>query len=567
MTTMRIAGAQIHNVVGDLDGNVRQIADAMQWAEQQGADVLVVPELALTGYPPADLVRHEAFVDEAEAALQQLARQSNRMTSIVSTIDRVPPQRSWDTRDRHIAIAAKLLCGGGVRGTYHKCLLPTYGIFDEGKNIAPGRRPDALWRIGDVIAGVSICEDMWSGDGPPEAQSAAGAQVLLVPNASPYHRGKGASRLRLARQVARRNGLPLVYINFFGGQDDIVFDGGSLVVGGDGELLHRCAEFATDRFCIDVPIAAPRRVTVPVATVHTRPLPAQPAPRRGAPADLPDEWTGVWQALVTATRDFTHKNNFPGAVLGLSGGIDAAVTAAVAAEALGPKQVLGIAMPPEDAPGDEVRDARALAGNLGIDFAVIPMTTVEQSLTAALKPRLGRRTAAETKRDLEAWSRAAILSAFADEQGLLILATGNKSELAIGASPHGDLVGDFAPLRDCPKTLVYEFARRCNRDREVVPKPVLTKQTTAQAFDEGETLPAYDVLDPIVERYLEQAVELEDLVAEGFDPAVVEWVVRRIDDAEFLRRRTPIGVRITATAFDQDRRMPISNAWRPHRRR
>ena len=565
MTVMRVAGAQVHNMVGDIQGNLRQIAEAMQWAEQQAADVLVVPELALTGYPLADLVLHDAFLDDADAALAQLAKRSGRTTSIVSTIERVPPQRLWDSRVRRVGIVAKLLCDGEVRGTYQKRLLPTYGIFDEGKYIAPGNRPGAVWRIGDAIVGVSICEDIGADEGPPEAQSIAGAQILLVPNASPYYRGRAEDRLENVRAVAVRNGVPVVYLNFFGGQDDVVFDGGSLVVGADGALLHRCAEFVAERFCIDVPIANRRPVTESVVSVHTRPLPKRSTPCEPAIAPHRDELAGVWQALVLGTRDFARKNGFPGVVLGLSGGIDSAIAAAVATDALGADNVLTIGMPTHNAQGDARQDAEAVASLLGVAHTVIPLPPVEQALTHALQPELNTRTTTETSRDLEAWSRAAVLSAFADERGLLILATGNKSELSIGVAAHGDLIGGFAPLRDCPKTLLYKLAEWRNARGRVIPETVLTKPPTAQAAEDIE-LPAYDVLDPIVERYLEQEARLEDLIAAGFEPATVEWVLRRIDDAEFFRRQTPLGVRITLTAFNQDRRMPISNAWRPHRR-
>ncbi len=566
MTTMRIAGAQIHNNVGDIAGNVQQVAEAMQWAEQQEADVLVVPELALTGYPPADLVLHEAFIDDADAALAQLAQQSGRTTSIVSTIERVPPQRLWDSRIRRVGIVAKLLCGGEVRGTYQKRLLPTYGIFDEGKYIAPGNHPGAVWRIGDTIVGISICEDIGADEGPPEAQSIAGAQILLVPNASPYYRGRAEDRLANVRAIAVRNGLPVVYLNFFGGQDDVVFDGGSLVVDADGQLIHRCAEFVEERFCVDVPVAPRRPVAESVISVHTRPLPKRPTPSEPAVAPHRDELAGVWQALVLGTRDFARKNGFPGIVLGLSGGIDSAITAAVATDALGPENVLAIGMPTNEIQDEAQRHAEAVARHLGIGYTAIPLPPIEQALTRALQPELNRSTTAETTRGLEAWSRAAVLSAFADERGVLILATGNKSELSIGVAAHGDLIGGFAPLRDCPKTLLYKLAEWRNARGQVIPEPVLTKPPTAQAAEDIE-LPSYDVLDPIVERYLEQEARLEDLIAEGFDPATVEWVLRRVDDAEFLRRQTPIGVRVTRTAFNQDRRMPISNAWRPHRRR
>lgn len=559
---MRVAGAQIHNAVGDLEGNIEQIAAAMRWAEEAEADVLVLPELAVTGYPLGDLTLHGKFVDEAEEALRELVRQSGRLTSIISTIDRVPPQRSWDTRERDVAIVAKIVSGKEVRGTYQKCLLPTYSVYDEGRYFAPGKRPDALWRIGDVIAGVSICEDIWSSDGPPEAQSAAGAQILLVPNASPYHQGKAAARLAFARSVAQRNGVPLVYVNFFGGQDAIVFDGGSLVVSGEGELLQRCAEFEPDRFCIDVPVADPRRVTRPVADVHTRPLKVRPI-NRSAPAPAADAVSGVWRALVMATRDFVQKNGFPGVVLGLSGGIDSAVTATVAVDALGPQKVLAVFMSAANSPTDERGDAEEMARRLGIDFAIIPITAVEAAMIAASRPRLGEHES-ETERDLASWTRAAVLSAFADKQDQLILSTCNKSELSIGAVQRGDLFGGFAPLRDCPKSLVYDLAHVRNRSGEVIPATVIAKQTTAQRLE--KVLPPYRVVDRIVERYLEDEAGMSELVAEGFSPRVVQWVLRRIDDAEFIRRQTPLGPKITGKSFGQDRRMPVSNAWRPSRR-
>jgi NAD+ synthase (glutamine-hydrolysing) len=395
---VRIAGAQLPNVVGDIAGNHDRILAAMRWAEGAEADILVLPELALTGYPLQDLVLHREFVAEARAALVDLARHAGTTTTVVSTVDPVPPRRSWDTRERSVAIGAALVADGEIRGMYHKVFLPTYEIFDEARNFAPGTNPAALWRIGDVVAGVSICEDLWSGDGPPEEQSAGGAQVLLVPNASPYHRGKPSGRLRLAASVARRNGVPVVYVNFVGGQDELVFDGGSIIVDADGILRHRAAAFAEERFVVDVPIAAARPVTGPLRTVHTRPLRRRAAPASPAPAAPPREAEMVWQALVTGTRDFAAKNDFGAAVLGLSGGIDAAVAAAVAADALGPANVLGVAMPGEDTPADELADAKALAAGLGIDFATVHLADLRELVTDGLGDLLDTRTSPDPSR-------------------------------------------------------------------------------------------------------------------------------------------------------------------------
>jgi NAD+ synthase (glutamine-hydrolysing) len=342
MTVMRVAVAQLRNAVGDLHGNAVRVAEAMGWAEREGADVLVLPELALTGYPVGDLVLHREFVAEVDEAVSSLAAASGDVVTILGTVTQVPPRRAWDSLDRSVSISAAVLAGGEHRGSYHKVLLPTHGAFDEGKNFAPGDEPGALWRIGDAVAGISICDDLWTHDGPPEAQAGGGAQILLSPNASPYHRTKPEGREALARGVARRNGVPLVYVNLVGGQDELVFDGGSLVVDGTGAVVRRGASFTEDRFVVDVLVAEPRTVTGPVRTVHTRPLAAR-APSAPVHHERGEELDQTWQALVVGTRDFTLKNGFDGAVLGLSGGIDAALTAAIAAEALGAERALGVA--------------------------------------------------------------------------------------------------------------------------------------------------------------------------------------------------------------------------------
>lgn len=565
---MRVAVAQLPNRVGDLHGNCERIAAAMDWAEGDvGADVLVLPELALTGYGLGDLVLHREFVDDAADALAELARRSGRTTTVVSTVDRVAPRRSWDTRERDVAISAALLSGGEVRGTYHKVLLPFYDVFDEARHFAPGLRPDALWRIGDVVAGVAICEDLWSADGPPEAQSAAGAQILLVPNASPFHRGKAEGRLANTRAVARRNGVPVVYVNCVGGQDELAFDGGSIVVAADGTLLHRGREFAEDRFWVDVEVAAPRPLLRAAANVHTRPLPRREPSALPPPRSPLRETEAVWSAIVTALRDYVERNGFQGVALGLSGGIDSAVTAALAADAVGADRVIALAMPsPETAEGETV-DARKLAANLGIFLEVVSVDT-PTSEEDVPDPAL-EQDVAESAYDRErryARARAAMLADIFDERGYLLLATGNKSEISIGeATLFGDLAGGFAPLKDCPKTLVYELAAFRNERSPVFPPQTLQRPATTRRLAPVD-LPSYEVLDDIVRRYVEHGEGLSEIVAAGHDAAVVEDVLRRVDDAELTRRYAPPGVKVTSRAFGQDRRMPISNAWRAHRR-
>src|SRR5829696_96653 len=507
--TLRVACVQLENVVGDLVGNAQRILDGMQWAEREAADVVVFPELALTGYPLLDLASRNEFVDAALSALFALAAQSGATPAVIGTIDRVPPRRSWDVRARDVAISAAVLCDGELRGMYHKTLLPNYEVFNEARNFAPGDMPDKLWRIGDAVAGIAICEDAWSGDGPPEAQAAAGARILLVPNASPFHLEKPSGRQDLASQVAKRTGCPFVYVNSVGGQDELVFDGGSLIVDANGELLYRAQQFETERFCVDVPLGPPRAVTGRPTTVHSRPRPPRPAqpPPPCAPLMSGDEQ--VWYALVLGTRDFIRKNGATTAVLGLSGGIDAAVTAAVAAEALGPENVLGVAMPSPDSPPEELDLAQELARNLRIDFHVIGLGGITASIERGLGRLLDEESLPGTKEALDARARATIVWAVADRLGHMPLATGNKSELSIGsAALGGDMSGAFAPLKDVPKSLLYRLAKV----RNVIPDAIIERPPTVQA-DEHHDLPSYAVLDPIVQAYLEGGQSLDEIVA------------------------------------------------------
>jgi len=442
--------------------------------------------------------------------------------------------------------------------------LPNYEVFDEARNFAPGSEPGAVWRIGGAVAGVCVCEDLWSGDGPPEAQAAAGAQILLVPNASPFHREKPDGRRALAASVARRTGLPVVYVNCVGGQDELVFDGGSLVVDSDGEVRYRAEQFRSSRFSLDVVTAPPRLVAgSAVRTVHSR-AGADRAPEAPPPSAALDDNTGqVWEALVLGTRHFVHRNGSGSAVLGLSGGIDSAVTAAVAADALGPEKVLGLFMPAPGSTEGDREDARAVADGLGIGFDALPMETVMAALGALLPPVLAGRPSSGTRLDLLARMRGAVLLAVSDELGHIALATGNKTELSIGsAALFGDMAGQFAPLKDCPKTLLYALAERRNRRSPAIPRRVL-ERTPSALLGEDNALPPYAELDSIVERYVEKGEGLEEIVAAGYEPAIVRGVLQLIDDAELKRRQTPPGVKITARAFGKDRQMPITNAWRP----
>jgi NAD+ synthase (glutamine-hydrolysing) len=559
---LRVAIAQLENRVGDFATNVACIGDAMGWAEEAGADVLVLPELALTGYPLDDLVTHAGFLADADAALAELAGLSGRTTVVTGTVRRVPLQRHDDTQTRDRTITAAVLHDGEVRGYYDKVLLPTYSVFDEQRVFAAGTHPDRIWRLGDVIVGIAICEDAWSGDGPPEAQSAAGAQALLLPNASPFDRGKDERRLGLVRQVARRNGVPVVYVNSYGGVDDLVFDGGSLVVDGSGELCYRAPQFVADRAIVDLVLAPARRTVASAMTIHTRPLPHRPSPGTPEPAEPADGLAQVWQALVVGTRDYARRNGFAEAVVGVNGGTESAVTAALAVDALGADQVLCVVSPAGRTAASDLDDARLVAKLLGVRLVEIDLVGVVDELATAIGRNLDTLDDRGDER-LVLRTRAAALWAVADEGDRLLLATGNKTELSVGTAVQGgDLVGHFAPLADCPKTLISRLAAHRNHAGTVIPRRILNKDVTAERAD---SVPAHDwaMIDEVLERYVERMQPLEDIPMHVADRDHIEWVARQVMDAELLRRLAPMGVRITGRAFGKDRRVPIAQAWRP----
>ncbi len=566
--SLRVAAAQLENVVGDISGNRDRIIEAMAWAQEQDADVLVLPELVLTGYPLEDLALRQEFADAALRALEQIAAAAGRCATVVGCLDRVVPRRSTDTRLRSTTIAAAVCCDGELRGLYHKVLLPNYDLFNEARNFAAGDDPARVWRIGEAVVGISICEDMWSGDGPPERQAAAGAQIMLAPNASPFHFQKGRGRFDLVSKVARRNGIPVVYVNSVGGQDALVFDGGSIVVDAAGTVLYQAEQFVPTRFCLDVPLGAPRRRADPAAptVVHTRPTARTGASRRPASPPALEDNEQVWGALVLGTRDFARRNGHERIVLGLSGGIDSAVCAAVAADAVGAENVLGVAIPGRETDPREALLARRIAESLGIGFAEVHVDGAAGQIEQGLEALIGAEVTRETHESLVARARGALLMGVADERGALVLATGNKSELSIGTGVlGGDMAGLFAPLIDCPKTLLYELARLRNMRGAVIPEDVLAAGPTALDNERAE-LPPYAELDQVVYRYVVLGEGVEEMVADGLSRDRVRGVLQLVDDAEYKRRLMPPGVKITAGAFAKDRQMPIVNAWRPYRR-
>ncbi len=544
---MRIAGAQLNLAVGDFRENERRILDSMAWAAEQEADILLLPELAIPGYPPEDLIHRNGFVAQNLETLHRLARASGAVATIVGFVAEVEPEREGDSMIRRYANAAAVLHQGEIVGVYSKVLLPNYGVFDEERYFVPGDTPSATWEIAGVRCGISVCEDIWASNGPPARQAEAGARILLNINASPYHRGKAEERELMLRERARSAQVPVVYLNLVGGQDELVFDGASLVLDAVGQVLHRSPQFAEDRFVVEVPVGGAAGEPCCVAPL----------------LDSVDE---VYAALVTGLGDYVRKNGFSSVVVGLSGGIDSALTAAVAADALGPSNVWGISMPSRFSSEGSVSDSRALATNLGIRFDVIPMDAIFSEYLEALSGIFGDQAFGTAEENLQARTRGAILMAASNKLGPMVVATGNKSEMAAGyATLYGDMVGGFAVLKDVFKTLVYQLARRRNLNGEVIPEATISKPPSAELRPDqrdSDSLPAYEVLDAVLERYIEDDMGVDEIVADGFDRQLVVDIAGMVDRNEYKRRQSAPGVKITTKAFGRDRRLPITNFYR-----
>ena len=548
--SLKVAGAQLNLTVGDIAGNEQRIAGVMERAESEGADVLLLPELAIPGYPPEDLVLRRDFVEANIDALHRLARRSGRMTTVVGFVDFATGKGfgAEDTEQRNVANAAAVMTDGELRGVYHKVLLPNYGVFDEDRYFVMGSDPDRIWEIEGVPVGVSVCEDIWSPDGPSSQQAAAGAKLLLNINASPFHRGKATEREEMLAARARAGDAAVVYVNLVSGQDELVFDGASVVIGRDGQVLHRSPQFEEDFFVIDVP------------TGHEQASPGSIAP-------LLEPTEEIYRALTLGLRDYCRKNGFEGVVVGLSGGIDSAMTAVIAADALGSDGVWGVAMPSRYSSQHSVDDARSLAENLGIRFDLIPIDGIYSAQLEALSDVFDGTEFGIAEENLQARTRGAILMGISNKFGPMVLATGNKSEMAAGyATLYGDMVGGYSVLKDVFKTIVYELARWRNKDGEVIPQNTIDKPPSAElrpGQKDSDSLPAYEILDAILERYVEDDLGVVEIVGEGYDAETVLKVARLVDRNEYKRRQSAPGVKITTKAFGKDRRLPITNHYRP----
>ena len=564
MPRVRVAACQINTVVGDLGGNAGRIRDALEEAEASGADLAVFPELTITGYPPEDLLSRPAFIADNQAVLAGIAASTGPCAAVVGFVD-------TDTWGR-LVNAAALCAGGRVLGRYHKRLLPNYGVFDEQRWFVPGQGPPVRYLVAGVPVGITICEDMWSAGGPMSEQARAGARVLVNLNASPYSRRRRDERLAVLADRVAETRCHIVYVNQVGGQDELVFDGASLVMDDGGGIIASAPQFSETVLIADVTIDAagpgepPGGEPATVAVSGRSRAPDGPTPNRVVPVLDPE--AEVYEALVLGTRDYVTKNGFSGALIGLSGGIDSSLVAAVAVDALGPERVHGVTMPSRYSSEGSVADAVTLSANLGISIATAPIEKAHRALSDILSPLLGGDPAGLTDENLQSRIRGVLLMGLSNAKGWIVLTTGNKSEMATGYSTlYGDSAGGFAVIKDVPKTLVYELCRYRNRMAgfDLVPDPVLTKAPSAELRPDqrdDESLPPYSVLDPVVDGYVVGDRSAEELVAEGFDPGAVARVVALVDRAEYKRRQMPPGVRISGKAFGKDRRMPITNHYR-----
>lgn len=570
MTQIRIGMAQLNPTVGDLEANVEAILAMLARAEAEHCDVVVFPELSVTGYPPEDLLLKPAFVAANRRALDAVAAHTAQCVAVVGFVD----------ADRDLFNAAAVCAQGQVHGVVHKRLLPNYGVFDEARYFAPGdaQEPGPLFLIAGVPVGVSICEDVWSPNGPMAAQAAGGAQLHLNLNGSPFERGKQGARERMLATRASDANCALVYVNQVGGQDELVFDGGSLVFDARGEIVARAPRFVEHFGVVDVvlepvyrkrlmdPRGRPTRTALAVVPLsQASRARAQPVRTEHSAPLNPD--AELYEALVLGTRDYVRKNGFTDVVIGLSGGIDSALVASLAVDALGADRVHGVSMPSRYSSEGSKTDARVLADELGIELRTVPIEPAFQAYLNMLQTDPATPLPGLTQENLQSRCRGTTLMGLSNAYGWMVLTTGNKSEMAVGYfTLYGDSVGGFAVIKDVMKTRVYDLCRFVNQraGRWVIPESTLTKAPSAELRPDqrdDQSLPAYDVLDPLLEAYVDGDRTAGELIDAGFDSALVHRIARLVDMNEYKRRQCPPGVRVSSKAFGKDRRLPITNGF------
>ena len=567
MPSLRIGLAQLNTVVGDIDGNASRIIELMDRANASGCDIVAFPELAITGYPPEDLLLRSGFVDDVRAALDRIIAASSSCTAVVGFVEQGSASResadhgevtktSQAVEHPVLFNAAAVMSNGSLDGVYRKRELPNYSVFDEARYFVSGDGPIPVFETQGVRFGVSICEDAWIADGPIAELGSRSVQLVVNINASPFNVGKSQARAAVIAERAREAAAPIAYVNQVGGQDELVFDGDSMVMSANGVLLARASRFVEDLCIVDIDIA-----NADLAT-------ERPSIDQTGIAETLTEEAEVWNALVLATRDFVIKNRFSDVVIGLSGGVDSALVAAIAADAVGPEHVHGVLMPSRYSSDHSISDAVALAENLGVEYRTIAIEPGHSALMEMLSSSYDGQSIGLAEENLQSRLRAVTLMGLSNAFGWLLLNTGNKSESSVGYSTlYGDSAGGYAVIKDVSKLLVYRLCRYRNElaGRELIPETVLVKPPSAELRPDqrdDQSLPPYEELDPILAMYVEGDHSVEEIIAAGHDPAVVQRIVGLVDLAEYKRRQSPPGPRVTSKAFGKDRRLPIVNRYR-----
>jgi NAD+ synthase (glutamine-hydrolysing) len=577
MKLLRVALAQMNSIVGDLSGNSKKISDYIKKAVRQKADIVAFPELALTGYPPEDLILKPQFISDNMAELKKISSRTHGTTVIAGFVD---------ADKDSLYNAAAVISEGRIIDVYHKIFLPNYGVFDEHRYFSPGKR-FPVYNIAGFRVGINICEDIWHSEGPARIQARAGAEVIININASPYEMGKPALRQKILKERSFENSVMIAYLNAVGGQDELVFDGFSMVYDHEGSIIARGKQFEEDLMVLDLDIdqlrkfrkhrmQTPSQLTASASCVVKKvKIPAteysgRKALRKAVAGPVMNTEEEVYRALVLGTSDYVRKNSFKGVVIGLSGGIDSSVVAAIAVDAIGRENVRGLFMPSKYTSQESREDAFGLAANLGIDIRELRIDDILNAYLRVLSEDFKGTKEDTTEENLQARIRGNLLMAFSNKFGWLVLTTGNKSEMSVGyATLYGDMAGGFAVIKDVPKTLVYDIStwRNSMAGGPVIPERVLWKEPTAELKHDqkdSDTLPPYPVLDPILRAYIEGEVGYEEILKMGCEAECVRKVIGMVDRSEYKRRQSPPGIKITTRAFGRDRRFPITNRYRSY---
>ena len=558
---IRITGAQLSFTVGAIQENKSKILNTLEEAEKINSDIVVFPELCVTGYPPEDLLLRESFVGKNFAVLEEIAEFSGRTSGVIGFVDRSLEEQTMDNVDRNITNAAAIVQNGDVKGIYHKCYLPNYSVFDEARYFAKGTKPEEIFWYEDIAVGINICEDIWINNGPAEEQVKKGASLIININASPFDINKTESRKVNVRDKAKKLKVPILYLNMVGGQDELVFDGGSFLVDADGNIIYEAGQFSEEIFSFDLELEIKNVKSENKLIVNEKKSDLPPLKT----SDSLSELESMYAALKMGLSDYVEKNNFKKVLVGLSGGIDSALTATIAVDALTSDNVIGVAMPSKFNPKSSLEDAKDLADNLNIELKTINIEETAEKFRNLLKDNVDDDLKSVVDENIQSRIRGNILMGLSNQLGAMVVSTGNKSEMAVGYSTlYGDLVGGFALLKDVYKTEVYKLSDYRNSISKVIPQNIIEKKPSAELSEDqydSDSLPEYDLLDKILKMYIELDYSSEKIINSDIDKEVVFDILEKIDRNEYKRKQVAPGVKLTSRAFGKDRRMPITNTY------